>query len=99
MKLRYLAALTALSLLSNAHAAEYMGENIDGQAYDCAAYSYSTSNYYDVECEFDGDDVIIYFSNGGHITVTMDSEEIDDPSSISAYDYGRGVYWDLEVNL
>ena len=99
MKLRYLAALTVLSPLCNAHAAEYLGENIDGQAYDCTAYSYSTSNYYDVQCEFDGDEAVISFPNGGHITVTMDSEEIDNPSSISAYDYGRGVYWDLDVSL
>jgi hypothetical protein len=29
----------------------------------------------------------------------MDDEEIDDPSSISAYDYNKGNYWDLEVDI
>jgi hypothetical protein len=41
----------------------------------------------------------LYFSKGGHIAVTMDDEEIDDPSSISAYDYNKGNYWDVEVDL
>ena len=82
-----------------AHAAEYLGNDVDGDAFDCVAFSYSTSNYYNLVCEFDGDDVILYFPNGGHIRVTMDSDEIDDPSSISAYDYDRGVYWDLDVDM
>lgn len=80
-------------------AAEYLGNDVDGESFSCTAFSYSTSNYYDLVCEFDGDDVILYFPNGGHIRVTMDSDEIDDPSSISAYDYDRGVYWDLEVDM
>lgn len=95
----YLCALVSLPFLGSAQAAEYMGQDLDGQAYDCTAYSYSTGHYYDLECEFDGDDVILYFPKGGHIVVTMDSEEIDDPSSISTYDYKRGAYWDLDVSL
>lgn len=82
-----------------ARAAEYLGNELDGDSFNCVAFSYSTSNYYNLVCEFDGDDVILYFPNGGHIRVTMDSDEIDDPSSISAYDYDRGVYWDLDVDI
>jgi len=77
--------------------AEYCGENIDGQSFSASAFSYSTSQYYYVDVEFDGDEAIISFSNGGHLRVTLDDEEIDDPSDISAFDYRRGVYWDLDV--
>lgn len=80
-------------------AAEYMGSDVDGDSYSCTAYSYSTGNYYNLICEFSGDEVILYFPKGGHITVTMDSEEIDDPSSISAHDYQRGTDWELDVDL
>jgi hypothetical protein len=79
-------------------AAEYNGQNIDGVVYDAEAFSYETSKYYNVSVEFDGDEAIIFFHNGGHIRVTLDDEEIDDPHSISAFDYNRSIYWDLDVD-
>jgi hypothetical protein len=79
-------------------AAEYNGQNIDGVAYDATAFSYDTSKYYNVSVEFDGDEAIISFQNGGQIRVTLDDEEIDDPHSISAFDYNRSIYWDLDVD-
>ncbi|MFH1581966.1 MAG: hypothetical protein ABIC39_07895 [Pseudomonadota bacterium] len=84
---------------SKAMAAEYNGYDIDGESFSCTAYSYDTGNYYYVTVEFSGSDVTIYFDNGGYITVTIDDEVIDDPSSISAYDYDKGAYWDLDVDL
>jgi len=84
--------------VSPVSAAEYNGENIDGIRFDATVYSYGTGRYYDVQLEFDGDEATIYFSNGGHIVVTLDDEEIDDPHDISAYDYRRAVYWDLDVD-
>jgi len=84
---------------SQVMAAEYNGYDIDGESFSCTAYSYDTGNYYYVTVEFSGSDVTIYFDNGGYITVTIDDEEIDDPSSISAYDYAKGAYWDLDVDL
>lgn len=78
-------------------AAECNGVNIDGQTFDATVYSYSTGRYYNVEVEFDGDEAIIYFSNGGHRTITLDDEDIDDPSSISAYDYQTGTYWEIDI--
>src|SRR5713226_112526 len=79
-------------------AAEYQGQDVDGQVYDATAFSYGTGKYYNVSVEFEGDEATIFFAKGGHITVTLDDEEIDDPHSISAYDYGKGTYWDLDVD-
>lgn len=86
-------------LLGSAKAAEYMGSDLDGESYSCTAYSYSTGNYYYLTCEFSGDEVIMYFPNGGYIYVSLDSDMIDDPGSISAYDYDKGNYWDLDVDM
>jgi hypothetical protein len=79
-------------------APEYNGRNIDGILFDATVYSYSTGKYYDVQVEFDGDEATIYFSNGGSIVVTLDDEVIEDPHDISAFDYERGVYWDLDID-
>ena len=78
-------------------AAEYLGRDVDGQLYNATAYSYGTSKYYDVTVEFSGDEAIIYFQRGGHITLTLDDDEIDDPHNIYAFDYAHAVYWDLDV--
>lgn len=79
--------------------AEYNGVNIDGDTYNCTAYSYSTGKYYYLDVEFDGDEVILYFPKGGKIRLTLDNEEIEDPSNISAYDYKKRTYWDLDVDI
>ena len=79
-------------------AAEYNGESLDGKTFSASAYSYDTGNYYDVTVEFSGSDAEVYFQNGGHITLTLDDEEIDDPHNISAYEYARSIYWDLDVD-
>lgn len=97
-ELWYCAVLTA-SLCGGAQAAEYMGSDIDGESYSCTAYSFSTGNYYYLTCEFSGDEVILYFPNGGHINVGLDSDVIDNPDSISAFDYDKGDYWDLDVDM
>lgn len=81
-----------------ADAAEYLGQNIDGYSYDCTAYSYSTGNYYYVTVEFSGSEVTLYFDNGGYRTLGLDDEVIEDPNSISAYDYERSTYWELDVD-
>lgn len=91
------ALLVSLSALS-ATAAEYNGQDVDGQSYSASAYSYSTSKWYNVTVEFSGDDAEIFFQNGGHITVTLDDEEIEDPHNISTYDYAKSTYWDLDVD-
>ncbi len=99
--MKQLVATTLLACfgIATCNAAEYLGNDVDGDSYSCTVFSYSTSNYYYLTCEFFGDEVILYFPNGGHISVTMDSEEIDDPSSISAFDYKKGTYWDLDVDM
>ena len=90
--------LLTFLLASTIYAAEYQGRNIDGIEFDCTAYSYDTGKWYFVTVEFDGDEATITFSNGGHITITLDDEVIEDPSSIDAYDYDTGVFWELDVD-
>ena len=99
MKAFWYYAVLITSIFGNAQAAEYMGNDVDGDSYSCTAYSYSTGNYYYLTCEFSGHEAILYFPNGGNISVGLDSDEIDDPSSISAYDYDKGAYWDLDVDM
>jgi hypothetical protein len=79
------------------HAAACNGADIDGELLNATAYSYDTANYYYVRVRFSGDEVIIYFRNGGYRRLTLDDEEIDDPTSISAYDYDRSTYWDIDI--
>jgi hypothetical protein len=98
LKLSLLILFLLTSTYQDIYSAEYLGENIDNTEYDCTAYSYSTGNYYYVTVEFSGDEATITFSNGGYITVTLDNEVIDDPSSISAYDYNKSVFWELNVD-
>ena len=98
MKKIITAILTVLLVSFKIYSAEYKGKNIDGVEYDCTAYSYSTGKYYNVTVEFDGDEATITFSNGCYITLTLDNEEIEDPHSISSYDYQRSVHWDLDVD-
>lgn len=98
-KIIFLTLLIYFSTSLSIYSAEYLGKNIDGTDYDCTAYSYSTGNYYYVTVEFYGDEATITFSNGGSITVTLDDEVIDEPSSISAYDYNESIYWELDVDL
>jgi len=80
-------------------AAEYNGCDIDGHTFDATAFSYSTGRYYFVSVEFYSDEAYVYFPKGGYIVLSLDSEEIDDPSCISAFHYRTGTFWDLEVDL
>lgn len=88
-----------VALSNNSQAAEYEGKNIDGESFSCTAFSYETAQYYYLICAFSGSDVYLHFDNGGYIVVSMSDEEIDDPGNISAFDYKKANYWDLDVNL
>jgi len=90
--------LCAALVVTAGVAAEYDGQDLDGTLYDATAFSYDTSTYYQVQVEFDGDEATIFFKNGHARTLTLDDEEIDDPHSISAFDYERATYWDLDVD-
>lgn len=90
--------IAACTFSIGASAASYNGVDIDGNTYSCSAYSYDTSEYYDVDAVFDGSKVTLYFQNGGKRTLDLDDEDIDDPSDISAYDYDNGVFWDLDCS-
>ena len=86
-RFKLLISIVSMCFVFSLYAAEYQGSNIDGESYSCTAYSYSTSKYYYLTCEFSGSDVYLYFNNGSHILISLSDDEIDDPSSISAYDY------------
>lgn len=92
-------ALVLVAGTGKGESAEYLGRDIDGEMFSCTAFSYSTSNFYFVQVMFSGSDATLYFSSGGSRTVTIDDEEIEDPSDISAYDYENSVFWDLDVDL
>tara|TARA_B100001059_G_C17438166_1_gene381341 strand:+ start:229 stop:531 length:303 start_codon:yes stop_codon:yes gene_type:complete len=98
MKIKLSTFILTLLSVTTLYPAEYNGKNIDGIQFDCSAYSYDTGNWYYVTVEFEYDEATIYFDNGGYITLDLDNEVIDDPSSIEAYDYDKGVYWELEVD-
>lgn len=99
--IRLMAILVPVFLLtvpiSFARAAEYNGHDIDGEEYDATASSGATGHSYSVQVEFEGDDAVITFSNGGTRSITLDDEEIDDPHSISGTD-SDGVSWELDVD-
>jgi hypothetical protein len=80
-----------------AYAADCNGADIDGELLNATAFSYDTANYYHVRVRFSGDVVIVYFGNGGYRRLTLNDEEIDDPTSISAFDYDRGTFWDIDI--
>jgi hypothetical protein len=99
MKPKLFIIFVAVFLLTcSSRSAEYEGKNIDGSDFDATAYSYNIGKYYNVTASFDGDEATIDFSNGHSKTLTLEDEEIDDPHSIDAYDYEKGVYWELNVN-
>ncbi|MGB9430252.1 MAG: hypothetical protein WCC11_10350 [Gammaproteobacteria bacterium] len=95
---RWLIAVLAGAFCLPVFAANYNGVDIDGETYSCQAYSYDTSEYYNVDVEFDGDQAILHFENGGTRTLDLDDEDIDDLSSISAYDYENAVFWDIDCS-
>lgn len=90
--------LSVLFYCMPVNAAEYLGEDIDGELYSATAFSYSTGKFYYVDVEFSGSDAYIYFPKGGYIIVSLDDEEIDDPNNISAFDYKRGNFWDISID-
>jgi hypothetical protein len=94
-------AIAAVVLISStyARAAEYAGEDIDGEAFHCNAFSYATSKVYSLICEFSGDEVILHFPKGGRVRASLDSEEIENPNKIEAFDHKRKKYWILDVDM
>ncbi len=87
-----------LASATASYGAEYLGEDLDGQHFSGSAYSYSRGRYYNVNVEFSGDEAIIYFKRGGSRVLTLDSEEIEDIHSISAYDYQSGTHWEIDID-
>ncbi|MFI5305303.1 MAG: hypothetical protein ACHQYP_10990 [Nitrospiria bacterium] len=98
MKVIFGVCSAILFTIQLASAAEYNGKNIDGEEYSGTIYSYDTGSYYDVDVEFENDEATIHFSNGGQRTIALDNQEIEDPGSVSAYDYQSGTFFDLDVS-
>jgi hypothetical protein len=64
--------------------AEQEASFLDG-TYSCEASNTTSGNGpYSLECDKSGDEVVIHFNNGGHITLDVDSQEM------------RGEQWHVE---
>ncbi len=97
MKNIYTLFLIALFAV-NSFSATWKGKNIDGVEFDAEIYSYKQSKFYTVTVEFSGADCIIHWSNGGHITVEMDSPKIKDIHNISAFHSKTSSFYDIDID-
>jgi hypothetical protein len=96
--MKILQIILIIGMLSlSALSATYRGKSIDGKRYNAEIYSYGTSKYYDVAVSFKGSDCTIHWSNGGRITIDLDDEDIEDPHDISAFDYKKATYYDIDL--
>ncbi len=72
---------------ATAIAAEYQGQNIDGQRFAATAQSRETGGVYDVEVEFKGNKATLYFEGGSRQRIRLNQAVITDPKEI--YGWGR----------
>jgi hypothetical protein len=89
-------AVLVVATSAASYGATYKSHDLDGKDFDCTAHSDSTGKDYDATIAFSADEATLTFTNGHHLTLTLDDEDIDDPNSISATD-NRGTSWDLDV--
>ncbi|MGA7937128.1 MAG: hypothetical protein WCA35_26490 [Kovacikia sp.] len=85
MKVFGLAVSSLILLAMPTLAAEYRGKNIDGRKLAAQIYSYKTGGVYDAQVQFKQDQAIIYFVNGGQLTVRLNQRTIADPSNVLGY--------------
>jgi len=73
-------------------------ELADGD-YSCDAYNSTAGNGpYSLECEKSGDSIVLHFSNGGYITLDIDSQDLDGNTwEIDATNADNSDSWDITV--
>jgi hypothetical protein len=101
-KLR-LIALIGVLLLANyaARGATHKGVPLDDREYTAAARCVTTDQAFEkVTIKFKRDTVNVYFDDGGHLTLKLESEEIADLHHIVAHVTDKGsesVTWVLDI--
>ncbi len=66
-------------------AAEYQGQNIDGQKLAATAYSHETGGTFDIQVEFEDDKATLHFVNGGQQRIRLNSPVIINPKQIGGW--------------
>ena len=78
----------ASTALCPAIAAEYRGQNIDGQRFAATAYSHETGGTFAVEIEFKDRWATLYFVNGGERRIRLKQAEIQNLQQIDGWEAG-----------
>jgi len=91
-----------LLLICSAQAATHKGISLDHTEYTAKAHCVTSDQTFEkVSVKFDKDSVNIYFDDGGHLTLKLESEEIADPHKIVAHVTDKGyekVTWVLDLS-
>jgi hypothetical protein len=77
-----------LGAIERAIAAEYQGQNIDGQRFSGMIYSHETGGRFNVDVEFKGKTATVYFVNGGKKLLKLNSRTIRNPREIHGWSQG-----------
>ncbi|MGF1601543.1 MAG: hypothetical protein ACFCU8_05880 [Thermosynechococcaceae cyanobacterium] len=91
MKPLGVALLITTALLSSsggALAAEYQGQNIDGELFEATAYSYETGGLYDIQVRFNEGRATMVFAGGSEQTIRLNQPVITDLNSIEGWRRG-----------
>lgn len=98
-----IALIAAYLLVSHpAQGATHKGVSLDHSEYTAKAKCVTTDEKFDkVSIKFKKDRVNIYFDDGGHLTLKLESEEIADPHHIVAHVTDKGhesATWILDLS-
>ncbi|MHB8483766.1 MAG: hypothetical protein ACYDBV_13720 [Nitrospiria bacterium] len=81
-----------------AGAAEFNGEDIDGEVFSGKVFRSDTGRYYNVEIMFEKNEGIIQFDNGQWLIGSLDDEKIKDGTKFSVFDYYSGRSIDFKIS-
>jgi len=95
--------IIGLLLLSySVQGATHKGRCLDHTEYAASAHcATSDQTFEEVSVKFDRDSVTVYFDDGGHLSLKLDSEEITDLHDIRAHTTDKGyeeVTWILDLS-
>ncbi|PZD75424.1 hypothetical protein C1752_00402 [Acaryochloris thomasi RCC1774] len=91
MKGKWTAAWISAALIASPSpvlAAEYQGQNIDGETFEATAYSYETGGLFDIQVRFKKRRATMYFVNGGRQTIRLNQPVITNPDHIDGWHRG-----------
>jgi hypothetical protein len=84
----YVLLLNSIGSIEGAIAAEYRGQNIDGQRFSGMIYSHETGGRFNVDVEFKDKTATVYFVNGGKKILKLNSRTIRNPREIHGWSQG-----------